>query len=167
MADNLIRLNQGTITTWKDSGASLVLTFKGLASGAARQGATLDFGVDVRVHRFFWLAMVHFDTATVPVVDEEIPCYLKYSDGTNWSNDDGEGDIAVSNLNKLKNCIPLGSIIVDEAAADVPMVAGGFITIVATEVAPIIHNATADTLDDDTSPTDSLFRLIEVPLEIQ
>ena len=111
--------------------------------------------------------MVRVETATPPVVDERVDDHLKWSDGTNWDNDDGEGDIALSNVNKLKNVKFLGSVFVDEAAADVPMQKSGFVTIVATEVAPIIVNQTADTLDDDAPPTDSLFKLIEVPLEIQ
>lgn len=167
MANNLIRLNEGTHTEWADSGADLAMTLKGLASGAGRQGATKDFGVTVRPHRFLWVAFVQFDTATAPVVGEAVDIYLKTSDGTNFDNDDGEGDIVVSAEDKLKNLHFLGSIVVDEAAADVHMQKSGFITIVATEVAPVFWNATADNLDDDAAPTNSGFKLIEVPLEVQ
>ena len=89
-------------------------------------------------------------------------------DGDNYDNDDGDGtDIAVSAEDKLKNLWYLGSIIVDEAAVDVPMQASGMIEIGAEKVAPVFWNATADTLDDDTSTTDLKFSLVPIPLEIQ
>ena len=165
---NLIYQNAGTALTWADSGGDYALTFKGLAAGSGRQGATHDFGVGAVAFRFAWQCMVHFDTATAPVVGELVDIYLKTSpDGTNWDNDDGEGDIAVSSVNKLNNLTYLGTIQVDEAAADVPMQASGIVEIAAKEVAPVIWNATADTLDDDASPTDSTFILTPYPLEIQ
>ena len=165
---NLILQNQGTILTWADSGATYAITLKGLATGVGRQGETHNFGVGAVAGWFMWFLQVQFDTGTAPVLDETVDAYLKTSpDGVNWDNDDGEGDIALSNANKLKNLKFLGSVFVDEAAADVPIQRSGFVTIVATEVAPVIDNQTADTLDDDAAPTDSLFKLIEVPLEIQ
>ena len=165
---NLVYQNAGTALTWADSGGDYALTFKGMATVTGRQGATHDFGVAAVAARFAWQCMVHFDTATTPVVDEMVHIYLKTSpDGTNWDNDDGEGDIAVSNVNKLKNLHYLGSIIVDEAAVDVPMQKGGVIWIAAKEIAPVVWNATADTLDDDVSPTNSKFILTPYPMEIQ
>ena len=84
------------------------------------------------------------------------------------NNDDGDGsDIAVSAEDKLKNLWYLGSIIVDEAAADVKMQASGMIEIGAEKVAPVFWNATADNLDDDASTTDLKFSLIPIPFEIQ
>lgn len=168
MANEILQ-NQGTVITWADSGATHVITLKGLASGTGRQGVEHDFGVAAVPSRFMWLAQVQFDTATTPVVGETVDIYLKTApDGDNYDNDDGDGtDIAVSAEDKLKNLWYLGSIIVDEAAADVKMQASGFIEIGAEKVAPVFWNATADTLDDDASTTDLKFRLIPIPLEIQ
>ncbi len=166
---NLILQNQGTIISWADSGATHVITLKGLATGTGRQGVEHDFGVAAVATRFMWLAQVQFDTATPPVVGEIVEIHLKRSpDGVNYDNDDGDGtDIAVSNINKLKNLELLGVIVVDEAAADVKMQASGLITIGAEKIAPVIWNATADTLDDDASTTDLKFILIPIPLEVQ
>jgi hypothetical protein len=164
---NPIQQNAGTALTWKDSGGDYALTFKGLGTLSGRQGATHDFGVAAVSYRFNWRCMVHFDTGTPPVVGEVVYIYLKTSDGTNWDNDDGEGDIAVSSVNKLKNLTLIGTIVVDEAAADVPMSASGTIEISAREIAPVIWNGTLDTLDDDASPTDSLFVLTPMDKEIQ
>ena len=166
---NLIHQNQGTVITWADSGATHAITLKGLASGTGRQGVEHDFGVAAVETRFMWLAQVQFDTATAPVIGEEVRIYLKTApDGDNYDNDDGDGtDIAVSAEDKLKNLWYLGSIIVDEAVADVKMQASGMIEIGAEKVAPVFWNATADTLDDDASTTDLKFSLIPIPLEIQ
>jgi len=166
---NEIDQNQGTVITWADSGGTHAITLKGLASGAGRQGVEHDFGVAAVEFRFMWLAQVQFDTATIPVVGEAIDIYLKTApDGDNYDNDDGDGtDIAVSAEDKLKNLWYLGSIIVDEAAVDVPIQASGLIEIGAEKVAPVFWNATADTLDDDASTTDLKFSLIPVPPEIQ
>ena len=166
---NEILQNQGTVITWADSGATHVITLKGLTSGAGRQGVEHDFGVDAVPARFAWLAQVQFDGATAPVVGESVDIYLKTApDGDNYDNDDGDGtDAAVSAEDKLTNLTYLGSIIVDEAAADVPMQASGIIEIAAEKVAPVFWNGTADTLDDDASTTDLKFRLIPAPLEVQ
>lgn len=167
---NLIQQNQGTVIAWADSGADLAITLKGLASGAGRQGAEKDFGVGAVETRFMWLAQVQFDTATAPVVGETIDIYLKTApDGDNYDNDDGDGtDIAVSAEDKLKNLWFLGSIVVDEAAADVKMQAsGGPIEIGAEKVQPVFWNASADNLDDDASTTDLKFILVPVPMEVQ
>ena len=164
---NLIYMNEEAQLIWADSGGTYALTFKGLATGTGRQGATHNWGVNARAIWCTWRLMVHFDTATVPVVDEIVRIHAKTSDGTNWDNDDGEGDIALSDEDKLKNCKQIGSVVVDEAAADVPMSSGGIIRLPATEFAPIIFNATADTLDDDASPTDSRFILTPFAMEVQ
>lgn len=167
---NLILQNQATLIAWADSGADFAITLKGLTSGSGRQGAEKDFGVAAVETRFMWLAQVQFDTGTTPVLGETVDIYLKTApDGDNYDNDDGDGtDIAVSAEDKLKNLWFLGSIIVDEAAVDVKMQAsGGPIEIGAEKIAPVFWNATADTLDDDTSTTDLKFILVPIPLEIQ
>ena len=167
---NLIQQNQGTVITWADSGATHAITLKGLASGAGRQGVEHDGGVAAVATRYMWFFQTQFDTATAPVVGEGVRVYLKTApDGTNYDNDDGNGtDIAVSAEDKLRNLWHLGTMQVDEAAADVPMqISGGPIEIGAEKFAPVIWNATADNLDDDASTTDNKFSLIPVPLEVQ
>ncbi len=166
---NLVYQNQGTPITWADSGATHVITLKGLASGVGRQGAEHDFGVAAVPTRFAWLAQVPFDTATPPVVGETVDIYLKTApDGVNYDNNVSNGlDATVTAEDKLKNLHYLGSIIVDEAAADVPMQVSGLIEIGAQKVQPVFWNATADTLDNDVGTTDLKFSLIPVPMEIQ
>ncbi len=169
MPAKIYQHQEGDIT-WADSGGTHVITLKGLASGAGRQGAEHDFGTDAVAAKFMWLAQVQFDTATPPVVGESVDIYLKRApDGINWDNDDDVGnDAPVSAEDKLRNLRPLASIIVDEAAADVPMQAsGGPIEIGSQKIAPVVWNGTADILDDDAATTDLKFILIPVPPEIQ
>ena len=80
---------------------------------------------------------------------------------------DTASPIDVSNINKLRNLKYRGSIVADESAADVPMSSAGAGEVSAVEIAPVIWNATQDTLDDDTAPTDSLFTLTPMDLEVQ
>lgn len=167
MTTRLIHSLEGTHVKWADSGADLVLTFKGLATTAGRQGAVKNFGTTARPIKHRWVCSVHFDTATAPVVGETVDIYWKSGDGTDFDNDDGTGDAALSSTDKLKNLLFLGSIVVDEAAADVPMQASGIIWIMGSQGMPVIHNNTADTLDDDTAPTDSFFELIPLPSQAQ
>ena len=83
---------------------------------------------------------------TAPVVAEGVRLYLKRSDGTNWDNDDGEGDIALSAEDKLRNCLYVGTITVDEAAADIAMSQEWIVETLAREIAPIVFNDTVDNL---------------------
>ncbi len=163
-----INQNQGTIITWRDSGGTHVITLKGLASGTGRQGAEHDFGVAAVAPRYMWQAFVQMDTATPPVLKETIDIFWKTSpNGNEYDNDDGTGDIAVSAEDKLNNLLYLGSISIDEAAADVHMqISGGPLPFGAEKGMPVFWNATADTLDDDAAPTNTGFDLIPVPLEI-
>ena len=164
---NLVYVNEEAAITWRDSGGTHVLTFKGLATVSGRQGATHDFGVAARARLFRWTFFCQFDTATAPIVGEVIRIYLKTGDGTNFDNDDGEGDLAVSNIDKLNNLHFIGALVVDEAVVDVHMQVSGLVEISSKEVIPVIWNATADTLDDDAAPTNSGFDLVPVPDEIQ
>jgi hypothetical protein len=161
---NLILGTTGTPVAWTDSTGDLAMTLNNLAAGAGRQGAIKSFGTADKANRYMWRAFVQF--ATAPVVGESVEIYLKTSDGTHPDNDDGTGDIAVSAEDKLKNLMYIGSIIVDEAATGVKMVAQGFIdNLDVDNVMPIFFNQTADNL----VATDNLngFIITPMPFEIQ
>ena len=80
-------------------------------------------------------------------------------------NDDGTAEGAVSALNKLKNLHYLGSIVVDEAVADIEMVASGEVFITARGFNVVFWNASADALTNDVD--ENGFMLTPVPMEIQ
>lgn len=134
-----------------------------LAAGAGRQSAQHDFGTSARASLFVWRAFVQF--ATAPVVAETVDIYLKTSEGTHPDNDDGTGEGAVSADDKLRNLHFIGSIVVDEAAADIEMVASGLIEIRARYVNVVFENSTADGLTNDVD--ENGFNLTPVPDELQ
>ena len=135
--------------TWLDTGGSAVLTLTSLAAGAGRQGARFDLGAitTARAHLFDWVFFMQF--AAAPVVDENIDIYWKgyHQAGVHAMNDDGDGDIALSDEDKLKNLIYIGSLIVDEVSATPEFAAfnkGDPIWIPHRYGMPVIFNNTAN-----------------------
>ncbi len=133
-----------TKSTFLSSTGTVVWTLTSLAAGAGRQSAQLDFGAGAVAFKFRWRFWVQF--ATTPVVDEIIDRYIKTSDGTHLDNDDGTGDADVSAEDKLNNLHWIGSIVVDEATADIEMSASGVVEIYERYVHLVAFNRTADAL---------------------
>jgi len=139
-----------------------------IAAAAGRQSAHWDRGVAARPGIYEWRAFVQF--ATAPVVNQTVDIYLKTS-GSSASatahpdNDDGTAEGAVSAANKLNNLHYLGSIVVDEAAQDIEMVASGTVYITARGVNVVFWNSTADALTNDVD--ENGFMLTPVPDEIE
>lgn len=139
-----------------------------LASGAGRQSAQLDLTEDAVSMLYEWRAFVQF--ATTPVVGETIDIFLKTAGSdaaatTHPDNDDGTSEGAVSSSDKLNNLHRLGAIVVDEAVADIEMVASDFIEIAARAVQVVFWNSSADALTNDVN--ENGFMLTPVPLEVQ
>jgi hypothetical protein len=139
-----------------------------LAASAGHQSDIYDRGVGATPALYEWCAFVQF--ATTPVLGETIDIYLKPA-GTSASatahpsNDDGTTDSAVSAEDKLKNLLYIGSIVVDEAAADIEMVKRGEVFLTCRAFQVVFWNATADALtaDDD----ENGFFMTPIPDEIQ
>lgn len=155
--------NDETQIVWNDTSTPRTFTLNNLAAGAGRQGDLHDLGASARAHRFAWRAWAPF--ATTPVFGEGVRVYIKTSDGTIPDNDDGVTDAAVSDEDKLANLLQIGTIIVDEEATGVTMVANGLIILPHQWIAPVFWNATADNLvaTDDLSG----FALTPIPFESQ
>lgn len=139
-----------------------------LASGAGRQSAQHDLGTAARSQLYEWRAFVQF--ATAPVVGEVIEIYLKTAGSSSSAtahpdNDDGTAEGAVSSEDKLRNLHFIGAIVVDEAAANIEMVASGLVEIRARAVQVVFWNATADGLTNDVN--ENGFMLTPVPDEVQ
>jgi hypothetical protein len=139
-----------------------------LASSAGRQSAQYDIGEGAVSAIYEWRAFVQF--ATTPVLGEQVDIYLKTAGSsaaatTHPDNDDGTSEGAVSASDKLNNLHWIGSIIVDEAAADIEMVASGTVEIRARAIQVVFWNATADALTNDVD--ENGFMLSPVPDEVQ
>lgn len=139
-----------------------------IAAGAGRQSAAWDRGVAAVPALYEWCAFVQF--ATTPVLGETVDFYLKpmgssASATAHPANDDGTGSIAVSAEDKLNNLQWIGSIRVDEAVADVEMVARGVVYLTARGYNVVMWNATADALTNDVD--ENGFFMTPIPDEVQ
>jgi hypothetical protein len=139
-----------------------------LATSAGRQSAQHDLGEGAIAGWYEWRAFVQF--ATAPVVGEQVDIYLKTAGSsaaatTHPDNDDGTTEGAVSASDKLKNLKWLGCILVDEAVANIEMVASGFVYIAARALQVVFWNSTADGLTNDVD--ENGFMLSPVPDEVQ
>lgn len=139
-----------------------------LASGAGRQSDYYDRGVAATPALYEWAAFVQF--ADTPVLKERIDIYLKpmgtsASATAHPSNDDGTGEGAVSAIAKLDNLLYLGSIVVDEAAANIEMVKRGEVFLTCRAFQVVFWNASADALTNDVD--ENGFFMTPIPDEIQ
>jgi hypothetical protein len=153
---NLIYLNRETTIWFVPAAAAQAedepFSVHNLAAGAGRQSDAYDFGVAAVPALYEWRAFVQF--ATAPVIPETVDIYPKTMGSSapataHPDNDDGVTDAAVSSINKLANLHYLGSIVVDEAVADIEMVASGTVYITARAIQVVFWNATADALTND------------------
>ncbi len=169
---NLILRNRETTLFFVPAAAAQAETqifeVDALAAGAGVQSAIHDLG-EAAVSRIYeWRAFVQF--ATTPVLSETVDVYLKTAGSslastTHPDNDDGTGAIVLSAEDKLKNLHYLGSIVVDEAAANIEMVASGTVEISARAFMVVFFNSTADALTTDVD--ENGFFLSPVPDEVQ
>jgi len=139
-----------------------------IGAAAGRQSAAWDRGVAATPAIYEWCAFVQF--ATNPVIPETVDFYLKpmgsdASATAHPANDDGTGSIAVSAVDKLNNLHYLGSIVVDEAAQDIEMVARGTCYLTARGYNIVMWNSTVDALTNDVD--ENGFYMTPVPDEIQ
>lgn len=169
---NLVYRNRETTLFFVPAAAAQAETkifeLDGLASDAGRQSAIHDLGEGAISQIYEWRAFVQF--ATTPVLGETVDFYIKtagssLANDTHPDNDDGTGEIAVSAEDKLRNLHYIGSIIVDEAAINVEMVASGTIVLTARAFMVVAWNSSADALTTDVD--ENGFFLSPVPNEIQ
>lgn len=169
---NLIYRNRETTLFFVPAGAAQAETrifeLDSLASGAGIQSAIHDLGEGAISQIYEWRAFVQF--ATTPVLGETIDFYIKTAGNSAGAaghpdNDDGTGAGVVSAEDKLKNLAFIGSIKVDQATADIEMVASGTILITARAFNVVAWNASADALTTDED--ENGFWISPVPNEIQ
>ena len=168
---NLIYRNRETTLFFVPAAAAqaetAIFELDALGAAAGIASAAHDLGEGAISQIYEWRAFVQF--ATTPVLGETVDFYIKTSGSslastTHPDNDDG-GAVAVSAIDKLNNLHFIGSIVVDEAAADIEMVASGTILLTARTIQIVAWNAAADALTTDVD--ENGFFLSPVPNEIQ
>ncbi len=171
MANKILRVIDTTLFFVPAAAAQAedaIFEVDGLGAGAGHQSAHLDLAVTAKSRLYEWAAFVQF--ASAPVLGEIIRIYLKTAGNSASAtihplNDDGTTSVAVSAEDKLNNLHQIGSLVVDQAAANIEMVARGFVEISARAVAVVFWNAAVDALTTDVD--ENGFMLTPVPDEIQ
>lgn len=148
MAESKVYVHEETPVTWGPTGDSPteLMTSGALAAGAGRQGALHDFGTTARSRR--GVLRVWFTPGATRVVGEPVRVYWKTGDGTQYDNDDGTGDIAVSSINKLRNLDQVMTLQIDEDSAVVMGTSEEF-EFSDRYGGPVVWNATANALAAD------------------
>lgn len=126
-----------------------------------------DFGYDAAAAATLFTWRIFCKFATAPPVDETVQVYWKSGDAAlaHIDNDDGTGDAALSNTDKLKNLLLLGMIVIDENSATPEFSASGKFVLPDIQGAPVILNSTADLFSS--TAADHGFDLTPTPHEIQ
>lgn len=151
-----------------EAGDDVAWTTESVADGAGRQSATLDLGAAPRAYRYLLEVWTQFQAT--PTAGNALRVYIKESGSETATadhptNDDGTGDAAVSDEDKLKNLDPVLSVAVDEAAADVEMGAKAIIEIPVRHIQLVLWNDSGATTTADAAETKA--RLTPLPPEIQ
>lgn len=138
--------NFGTTITWQDSGGDEVITLQNLAFGVGRNGAIHDWGAAPRPTRYRIKATFQFETA--PAVGETIEVWIREagngSSATDPTNDDGTGDIALSQItDKTRNLKLVLVVQADEAVANIVTSREDEFETTARHFGPVVVNRSA------------------------
>jgi len=156
-----------TVVFGSDPGDDVAWTTEGVTNGAGHQSAQYDLGDanvtarpdEYRVRFYIQLQAIIF------VVGNTIDVYAKTSDSAtlHLDNDDGTSDIALSDSNKLKNLMYVGSAIVDEVTAGIEFVMTATIRLPSQYVHFVLENNSGA----DLSLTASATKLELTPIYMQ
>ena len=151
-----------TAIVFTQTGGDIAADFDTVTAGNGHQSAQKDFGDSARAFMYRWRA--YTTMATNAAIGETIDWYYKsgLTASTRLDNDDGTGDIVLSNENKLRNLHYIGSITMDEVS-QTEMVASGVIAIYERFINIVMFNNTADATD----ATANLTGFILTPISIQ
>lgn len=152
MANDAVR-KEGTTVLWAESGTrDADITLNNLLTLTGWNGALFDYrgetgGTTVRAR--ILQANFFAELQTVGVIDEVIEFWWRESDdGILATNDDGVGSIILSDEDKLKGLRFLGSLKVDEAAANIHMHGFKEFELRTRYGGPVVFNRTADSLEN-------------------
>lgn len=164
---NKVQWNEATAITFGDSGQSYTATFNALASAGMRQTPKASLG-DPRPRQYAVLLLTQFGTA--PTAGRTLELYWSSSNNaTAGTNNDGQcsgTDAAYSiGADGLKQLVPVGTLVVDNAAADTNQQAS-FLFIPPTQYGQfVLYNNTDQALDNESN--DTLIIMIPLDDEVQ
>lgn len=164
---NPVKLNVGTALVWRDSGGDYALTADGLAATAGRIGARGDLGAWPRAKWWRWYLETAW--AATPTADQTLEFWI-----APWDTDTpafpfaqvAATDSALASVTVLKNCINVGSVIVQSASTAI-MSSGGLIQLPYRYVSPILYNTSGTKALAAVGTTPTILRLTPVFDELQ
>ena len=159
MTTNAVYVKKGTaIRFGSEATDTYAWTTENISSGAGRQAVLHDQGADGTARPLAWEYEIITQWAATPTVSAILDCRLKTKGGAGVaSNDDGDGDIAVSSVNKLLNLVGLNSPVCDEAAANIPTRSTGIIQIPQRYFGPVLWNLGGSATKNDGPATYAIF----------
>jgi hypothetical protein len=135
--------DQGSTTTWRDSGGTYAITMDALAAGAGRVGARGDLGA--WPHGILWRWYLETAWAANPVANETLDFFLALWDSDTpaspWAQV-ASTDSALSSAAQRNNLRYVGSAVAQSAGTGV-MSSGGVVLIPARYISPVLYNASA------------------------
>lgn len=165
MPNKIYQVGETAIVFGSEVGDDVAWSTESIADAAGRQSAFYDRGALSTAKAREYHYRFYTQLQATPTVGERVRLLLKTSDGTHPDNDDGTGDAAVSAADKLRNLKIVDFLYVDEAAANIEMVASGPIEIFDRYAAFVLWNDSGATITADAAETKLI--LTPVPTEIQ
>lgn len=168
MANKIYVTTEADILVGSEAGDDVALSSESIADNAGRQSANIDLGAYPNTLRY--LVEAWTQAQATPTLGTVQRWHAKLGGATgatpdHWTNDDGEGDIALSAQDKLRNCPLLVAIFCDEAAANIEFSAKAIVDIPTRWLAVIEYNDLGSAVTTDAAETK--LRLTPLPDEIQ
>lgn len=165
---NQVKINVGTVITFKSSGGTVAFTPTSVAQAAGRVSAQADLGVAPRALRYEWRAASKA-AGTVVVGDTLVDIYLATADnaGTGYvDGTPGTADAALSSIEKARNMQLIGGLVV-EATAAAAINGSGICELTGRYVSVVFINRLSTAVALSATATDHTFQLTPVLDEIQ
>jgi len=163
-----VEITQGTAIVWGEAGASGVtatLSLDGLASGAARQGASVDLGANFADE---YIVELRVETGTAPTAGNEVNLYLLSStDNSNWpakvTGSDAAYTLGTNDANLRQAGPPVVTLVATNDGNTVLIQNQSIWRPRGRYVSPIVDNNLGQAFRDETTATDNGSRVILTP----
>jgi hypothetical protein len=163
-----VEIAQGTAIVWGEAGASGVtatLSLDGLANGAARQGASVDLGVNFADE---YIVELRVETGTAPTAGNTTELYLLSStDNSNWpakvTGSDAAYTLGTNDANLRQAGPPVATLVATNDGNTVLIQNQSIWRPRGRYVSPIVDNNLGQAFRDETTATDNGSRVILTP----
>lgn len=152
-----------TLSINGEAGADYAWSMENVSNGAGRVSAQIDLGVSPRAFQYHWSCEALW--VATPTQYNVLELYIAEapdSDSTQIAGDVGATDAALGDLDQVKNCRYIGSVVVEDAATTIMVGSGYFDTSVRYISLIGINNGGAAL-----NATDSNFQFKLTPVPIQ